>query len=65
VTCPRCQSAAKLPHASEHECILGIDAEMRLLVTRTANLHALRKVLVQERLRIMREYLDKARSQLS
>jgi hypothetical protein len=62
VTCPRCQSAANLPHKTEHECIMGIDTEMRVLVTRTAKLHTLRKILVDERLRAMRSYLEKTRA---
>lgn len=63
--CSRCHSAANLPHESEHECILSIDAEMRVLVTRTAKLHALRKTLVDERLRAMRDYLAKTHARLS
>ena len=65
VMCSRCHSAANLPHDSEHDCIVSIDAEMRVLVTRTAKLHALRKTLVEERLRAMREYLAKAQARLS
>jgi hypothetical protein len=65
VICPRCHSAANLPHESEHECIVSIDAEMRVLVTRTAKLHALRKRLVDERLRAMRDYLAKAQARCS
>lgn len=65
IICSRCQSAANLPHDSEHECIVAIDAEMRLLVTRTARLHALRKTLVDQRLRAMRDYLAKAPGRLS
>ena len=65
ITCSRCHSAANLPHDSEHECIVSIDAEMRVLVTRTAKLHALRKTLVDERLRAMRDYLAKIQARLS
>jgi len=65
IVCPRCHSTANLPHESEHECIISIDAEMRVLVTRTAKLHALRKTLVEERLRAMRDYLAKAQARLS
>jgi CRP-like cAMP-binding protein len=65
IICPRCQSSANVPHESEHECILSIDAEMRVLVTRTAKLHALRKTLVDERLRAMRDYLAKAQTRFS
>jgi CRP-like cAMP-binding protein len=65
VTCARCQSGVGLPHPSEHECITAIDAELRVLSSRTACLHSLRKVLVDQRLRTMREYLEKARARLS
>jgi CRP-like cAMP-binding protein len=65
IICSRCHSAANLPHESEHECIIAIDAELRVLVTRTAKLHALRKTLVDERLRAMRDYLAKAQARLS
>jgi hypothetical protein len=65
VICSRCHSAANLPHDSDHDCIVSIDAEMRVLVTRTAKLHALRKTLVDERLRAMRDYLANAQAQLS
>ena len=65
MVCSRCHSAANLPHESEHECIVSIDAEMRVLVTRTAKLHALRKTLVEDRLRAMRDYLAKAQARLS
>jgi CRP-like cAMP-binding protein len=63
--CSRCHSPANLPHESEHECIVSIDAEMRVLVTRTAKLHALRKTLVDERLRAMRDYLAKTQARFS
>jgi CRP-like cAMP-binding protein len=65
VTCTRCQSGVGLPHPSEHECIGAIDAELRVLIGRTASLHSLRKVLVDQRLRTMREYLVKVRGRLS
>jgi hypothetical protein len=65
IVCSRCHSTSNLPHESEHECIISIDAEMRVLVTRTAKLHALRKTLVEERLRAMRDYLAKAQARLS
>lgn len=54
VTCARCQSGVGLPHASEHECIGAIDAELRVLTTRTAFLHSSRKALVAQRLGTIR-----------
>jgi Crp-like helix-turn-helix protein len=65
VTCSRCQSAANLPHDSEHECINAIDVEMRLLTSRSTKLHALRKRLVDDRLQAMRKYLEESRKRLS
>jgi hypothetical protein len=65
ITCARCQSGVGLPHPSEHECITAVDAELRVLEGRTACLHSLRKVLVDQRLRTMREYLEKIRARLS
>jgi len=64
-SCARCQSSANLPHASEHECIVAIDAELRVLFGRTSALHELRRRLVRDRLRVMREYLAVSRQKLS
>ncbi len=64
-TCDRCGSAVNLPHKTEYECIRSIDAEMKVLIRRAHSLHKQRGQLVQQRLKILRAFLEKTRETIS
>jgi CRP-like cAMP-binding protein len=61
-SCARCSLAITRPHDSEHECIRAIDLEMRLLIRRADTLRRQRGVLVEQRLKYLRQFLDRIHS---
>jgi len=63
--CPRCGIAMTTQHATERECIRAIDAEMRLLMRRTHQLHKQREFLARDWLNALRQFAQGRRAKTS
>ena len=56
--CMLCGSTARLPHKSDHACILALDEEIRQLFTRMQSLRKTRESLLSRRLAMYRRFLN-------
>ena len=56
-TCMLCGSAKRLPHKSDHECILALDEEIKSLFTRVKSLRKTRANLLARRIEMYRSFL--------
>lgn len=56
-TCMLCGSAKRLPHKSDHECILALDEEIKSLFARMKSLRKTRANMLSRRLEMYRSFL--------